>query len=69
MVSSAGLRWSVVEIMGWRERERERERESQGKRENVKGEKKILKQYIESYSSTFGYIPSYESTNAGVSFG
>ena len=62
-----------VALIGFRDyglkRERERERESQGKRENVKGEKKILKQYIESYSSTFGYIPSYESTNAGVSFG
>ena len=53
-------------------------RESQGKRENVRGEKKILKQHIESYSnhadmhdyySTFGYIQSYASTNVGVFWG
>ena len=38
VVGGARLHWSLVEIMGWRERERE----SQGKRE-CEGRKKILK--------------------------
>ena len=36
MVGSVGLRWSVVEIIGWRERESGEERECEGREKNIK---------------------------------
>ena len=59
--------WSVVEILGWRERIRGSERVC------VKGKRKYLNNEIESYnnhvymhdySSKFRYLQSYRRTNA-----